>query len=698
MKSLRVAGIVLLSMGIVSSITGQVYRPDNLIALNSDLSDIVGADIYNTDGTNQTKEDTVALEHTATFYIKIENDGSASDVIIVTGPAGDASWDIKYFDDLTGGNNITSQVTSTGWATQSLSPGTEFAYLRVEVTPDTSVPGGTTKDILITSTSSHASDSIDAVLARVTAHKFQPDNIIAGNIDGSDYVGKNIYNTTGTDQTKKKSIPQNNTVSYYIKIENDGTIQDSFSITGTSGDASWTVQYFDDYTGGSGITADITGAGWHTGSIDPADSVRIRLEVTPAPDVPGGEKKTVLITSTSINFSSQKDAVKAITTVPAYQPDNIIATNPNMSGAVGRNIYNADAHNQTKAREVDPGDTALYYIEIQNDGTDNDVINVTAPPAKPGWKVHYYEDSDDISSQIMSPTGWFTGSLAGGDSKKIKLEVIPATSLTPGRVDSILITSTSQMDDTKNDVVMAVTTVQRRQPDNWIALEEDFSDQEGDGVYNTTGENQTKLLEVYSPDSALFYVRIENEGSVPDSFVVTASPTPPNWMVVYYDSVEAGSIITMPWGVALDPSAKKDIRVMVKPGSGAPPDEEDTLLIISTSTRANTKKDAVRAITVNKKGITEKPQDIPERFEINSLSSNPFKNILVISYAVPKTSRVSIKVYDIIGKLVATLENGLKEAGVYKLKWDTEGIPVGVYFYRMEAEGFTKTEKFVKLR
>ncbi len=698
MKALRVAGMILLSIGIMSSIPGQVYRPDNLIALNSDLSDTVGADIYNTDGNNQTKEDTVALEHTATFYVKIENDGSAPDVIIVTGPAGDASWDIKYFDDLTGGNDITSQVTSTGWATPSLAPGTEFAYLRVEITPDTSVPGGTTKDVLITSTSSHASDSIDAVLARVTAHRFQPDNIIAGNIDGSDYVGKNIYNTSGADQTKRKSIPQNNTVPYYIKIENDGTIQDSFLITGTGGDASWTVQYFDAYTGGSDITAEITGAGWHTGSIDPADSVRIRLEVTPAHDVPGGEKKTVLITSTSINFSSQKDAVKAITTVPAYQPDNIIATNPNMSDAAGRNIYNADAHNQTKAREVDPGDTALYYIEIQNDGTDNDVINVTASSAKSGWNIHYYEDSDDISSQIMSPTGWFTGSLAGGESKKIKLEVIPAASLNPGRVDSILITSTSQMDDTKNDVVMAVTTVERRQPDNWIALEKDFSDQEGDGVFNTTGENQTKVVEVYPGDSALFYVRIENEGSVPDSFVVTSSPTPPNWVVVYYDSTEAGSTITMPWGIALDPAAYKDIRVMVKPGSGVGPDIEDTLLLTSTSTRADTKKDAVRAITVNKKGIAEKLQDIPKTFEVHTLSSNPFKNTLVISYAVPRTSRVSIKVYDITGKLVVSLMSGLKEPGVYKLKWDTEGIPVGVYFYRMETEGFTKTEKFVKLR
>jgi flagellar hook assembly protein FlgD len=64
---------------------------------------------------------------------------------------------------------------------------------------------------------------------------------------------------------------------------------------------------------------------------------------------------------------------------------------------------------------------------------------------------------------------------------------------------------------------------------------------------------------------------------------------------------------------------------------------------------------------------------------------------------------VTIKIYNVAGKLVKTLLNEVREAGSHKVKWHGENdrgskVASGVYFYKMEAVGFTKTRKMVLLR
>ena len=110
-------------------------NPDAMIKLAED-SEWTGNNIFNEDGTDQTIEGSTEGE-TIIYHIKVENDidnpQSMPDRIKITGTAGDENWEVKYYDDINGGNDITSSVI-VGWETDYLPP-QAYVVLRAEVTP-----------------------------------------------------------------------------------------------------------------------------------------------------------------------------------------------------------------------------------------------------------------------------------------------------------------------------------------------------------------------------------------------------------------------------------------------------------------------------------------------------------------------------------------------------------------------------------
>lgn len=88
---------------------------------------------------------------------------------------------------------------------------------------------------------------------------------------------------------------------------------------------------------------------------------------------------------------------------------------------------------------------------------------------------------------------------------------------------------------------------------------------------------------------------------------------------------------------------------------------------------------------VNYSSIVEVEFDVPKDFVLHQNYPNPFNPSTTIEYAVPKTSFVSIKVYDLTGQEVASLVNEIKEAGTYEIKFDARSLASGVYLYRMVA-------------
>lgn len=95
---------------------------------------------------------------------------------------------------------------------------------------------------------------------------------------------------------------------------------------------------------------------------------------------------------------------------------------------------------------------------------------------------------------------------------------------------------------------------------------------------------------------------------------------------------------------------------------------------------------------------TAAKQTVPGVYRLDQNIPNPFNPTTTIRYAVPRPARVTLRVFDVGGREVATLVDGEQAAGVHEVRWNAAGLASGVYFYRLRSDGFTKTKKLVLLK
>lgn len=95
--------------------------------------------------------------------------------------------------------------------------------------------------------------------------------------------------------------------------------------------------------------------------------------------------------------------------------------------------------------------------------------------------------------------------------------------------------------------------------------------------------------------------------------------------------------------------------------------------------------------------VSEKPVE-PSVFSLGQNYPNPFNPTTQIDYNVPESSHVTLRVYDVLGREVATLVNGEKTAGSYEATFNGERLPSGVYFYTLKAGSYAATKKMTLLK
>lgn len=88
----------------------------------------------------------------------------------------------------------------------------------------------------------------------------------------------------------------------------------------------------------------------------------------------------------------------------------------------------------------------------------------------------------------------------------------------------------------------------------------------------------------------------------------------------------------------------------------------------------------------------------PSDFTLGQNYPNPFNPSTTIQYNLPNQARVTLKLYDVLGRLVATLIDEVQTAGIHYVHFNSKGLPSGVYFYRLQAGTFTKTKKLTVLK
>ncbi len=93
-----------------------------------------------------------------------------------------------------------------------------------------------------------------------------------------------------------------------------------------------------------------------------------------------------------------------------------------------------------------------------------------------------------------------------------------------------------------------------------------------------------------------------------------------------------------------------------------------------------------------------KNTSVVESFRLEQNYPNPFNPTTTIRYSIPQVRFVTLKVYDILGRLVKTLVNRQEMPGMHEVQFDGSDIASGVYFYRIQAGGFISAKKFVLLK
>ncbi len=79
---------------------------------------------------------------------------------------------------------------------------------------------------------------------------------------------------------------------------------------------------------------------------------------------------------------------------------------------------------------------------------------------------------------------------------------------------------------------------------------------------------------------------------------------------------------------------------------------------------------------------------LPQRYALDPAYPNPFNPSTNLTYKMSEPGHVTIRVYDALGRTVATLYSGVQAAGEHRVTFDAAGLPSGLYVVRMEAEGF----------
>jgi len=104
--------------------------------------------------------------------------------------------------------------------------------------------------------------------------------------------------------------------------------------------------------------------------------------------------------------------------------------------------------------------------------------------------------------------------------------------------------------------------------------------------------------------------------------------------------------------------------------------------------------DCTQALAVMEKNTN----GVPNHYSLKQNYPNPFNSSTMIEYSLPKAGKVELRLYDVSGRVIETLINAKQTAGNHRLTFDASKYASGVYFYRLQAGDFVKTNKMVVMK
>lgn len=128
-----------------------------------------------------------------------------------------------------------------------------------------------------------------------------------------------------------------------------------------------------------------------------------------------------------------------------------------------------------------------------------------------------------------------------------------------------------------------------------------------------------------------------------------------------------------------------------------------TLIAYGDSVYAVTYNNGLYVLTKSSAVGVRQENQTPNAFALHQNYPNPFNPSTAISYQLSAVSHVTLKIYDVLGREVATLVDGLQTSGEHSITFNASRYASGMYFYRFEATGndgkkFISTKKLMLVK
>jgi len=143
-----------------------------------------------------------------------------------------------------------------------------------------------------------------------------------------------------------------------------------------------------------------------------------------------------------------------------------------------------------------------------------------------------------------------------------------------------------------------------------------------------------------------------------------------------YSTVKSTAASGMTWGYYTDNSTGCTMT-----GGAAQSNRPNVCLTVTTSTGAN-----------------QNGSLVPNVYSLSQNYPNPFNPVTKINFALPKQGFVTLKIYDVLGREVRTLVNEVKSAGQFSVDFNASEFSSGVYFYKLETNGFSDIKRMMLIK
>jgi len=117
-----------------------------------------------------------------------------------------------------------------------------------------------------------------------------------------------------------------------------------------------------------------------------------------------------------------------------------------------------------------------------------------------------------------------------------------------------------------------------------------------------------------------------------------------------------------------------------------------------TGSTSSTVRPNICIVIQSPTGVVNNTENQPIEYSLSQNYPNPFNPVTKINFAIPKTGFVSLKVYNMLGKEISTLVSDVKNAGYYSVDFDATELSTGVYYYKIESQGFMDVKKMLLIK